>query len=103
MSINNSENNTNHLNTSDLARAYAERTGTTIKDSKVAVEAMLQVIADALVEGKEVALHNLFKIQVVERSAHKNYSGLVGGYVDIPARKKLTIKAYKPFSEQLNG
>lgn len=83
------------LNKQELVGLVAEEIGTTKKEAKVALEAVVEVIRTQLKEGKAVNLTSFakfFPVEVAERTA---FNHLVGREITTPAHTKYKAKMSK--------
>ena len=79
----------------DLVSEVASRTGVTKKDTKAAVKATLEAVADFLRGGDSVALVGFGTFSVRERAARKGRDLRTGKEIDIPAKAYVRFKASK--------
>ncbi len=84
------------MNKSELIDAIAQKSGLSKVDSKKALDATLDAIADELKSEGKVVLVGFGTFSVVERSARKGINPRTKETIDIPAKK--TVK-FKPGSE----
>lgn len=90
------------MNKTELVNALAERTGATKKDSKEALEAVIGIITDALVEGDKVSLTGFGTFEVRERAERQGHNPQTGEPMTIPARLAPVFKAGKPLKDAVN-
>jgi len=81
------------MNKSELVAQVADSSGLTKKDSSKAVEAVFEVITNALQSGDKVQLVGFGNFEVRERAARKGRNPQTGGEIDIAASK---VPAFKP-------
>ncbi|MGB4567982.1 MAG: HU family DNA-binding protein [Dysgonamonadaceae bacterium] len=84
------------MNKSELVDAIAQKSGLSKVDSKKALDATLDAIADELKSGGKVVLVGFGSFSVVERSARKGINPRTKETIDIPAKK---VVKFKPGSE----
>lgn len=84
------------MNKSELVDAIAQKSGLSKVDSKKALDATLDAIADELKSGGKVVLVGFGSFSVVERSARKGINPRTKETIDIPAKKAVK---FKPGSE----
>lgn len=91
------------MNKETLIAKVAEATGTTKKDAKVQVDAVLDAIVNGLQEDGEVSFvgFGTFKAVHVEERTHRNPKD--GSEVVKPAHKKVKFKAGKALKELVNS
>ena len=87
------------MNKSELVDAIAQKSGLSKVDSKKALDANLDAIADELKSGGKVVLVGFGSFSVVERSARKGINPRTKETIDIPAKKAVK---FKPGSELSN-
>ena len=84
------------MNKSELINAIAEKSGLSKVDSKKALDATLETIAEEVKAGGKVVLVGFGTFSVSERSARKGINPRTKQPIDIPSKK--TTK-FKPCSE----
>lgn len=87
---------------SELVDAIASKTGLSKKDSEAAIEAVTDVVTDALQKGDEVALTGFGTFKVTKRAARKGINPLTKQPLDIPASNAPKFKAGKALKEAVN-
>ena len=93
---------TNKVTNQDFINAVAEKTGLTKKDSRVAIDAVLEVIVENLGKGKEVSLPNhVGKFVVTERAERKGRNPQTGEEITIPAHNSVSFKAGKTLKDAI--
>jgi DNA-binding protein HU-beta len=83
----------NALNKTELITKVAELADLSKKDASQAVDAVFDVISEALQSGDKVQLVGFGNFEVRERSARKGRNPQTGVEIEIPAGK---IPAFKP-------
>lgn len=91
------------MNKGELAEKYMEEMGGSKAEADRAVDAVFDLIQEALKKGKEVKISGLGTFKVVKRKARTGRNPQTGDAIKIPARKKLVLKASKSFMEELNS
>lgn len=81
------------MNKTELIHRVAELTQLTKKDSQKAVDAVLQVITEALKCGEKVQLLGFGNFEIRERSARSGRNPQTGEVIEIAASK---VPAFKP-------
>ncbi|NMB49952.1 MAG: HU family DNA-binding protein [Bacteroidales bacterium] len=84
------------MNKSELVDAIAQKSGLSKVDSKKALDATLDAIANELKSGGKVVLVGFGTFSVVERSARKGINPRTKETIHIPAKKAVK---FKPGSE----
>lgn len=88
---------------SELTRAISERTGLTLRDSAVALDAALETIAGELADNGKVQLTGFGSFIVKERAAHMGRNLATGEPVEVPAFRTVQFKVGKLLKERVNG
>lgn len=81
------------MNKADLINKVAERTSLTKKDSEKAVNAVIEAIEEALVNGQKVSLVGFGTFEVRPRQARIGRNPQTGETIEIPASK---VPAFRP-------
>ncbi|MCK4278926.1 MAG: HU family DNA-binding protein [Desulfurellaceae bacterium] len=89
------------LNKTELARVLAEKTDNSIKDSSQMIDALLDIIAESLSQGKEVNISGFGKFYMSKRGARKGRNPRTGEDIEIEARQLPAFKAGKNFKEKV--
>jgi DNA-binding protein HU-beta len=89
------------MNKTDLITKVAEVSELSKKDATKAVEAVFDVITEALQSGDKVQLVGFGNFEVRERSARKGRNPQTGAEIDIEASKVASFKAGKTLKEGL--
>jgi len=87
------------MNKGEFVDELAERTGMTKKDSKKALDSTLEVITDALEDGKEVMFTGFGKFEPRVRKATERINPQTGEMIDVPAKVVPKFKAGKTLRE----
>ena len=86
----------------ELISAIAEQTNFTKKDTGACVEALLDVIANALAEGDSVAITGFGKFSVSERAARTGRNPQTGEPIEIEAKRAPKFSAGKSLKDIVN-
>ena len=86
-----------------LTDAVAAKAQMTKKDAAAAVDAVLEVIAEALASGDDVKITGFGGFEVKERAAREGRNPKTGEKVDIPASKCVAFTAGSTLKEKVNG
>ncbi len=81
------------MNKADLVNKVAEATELSKKDTARVIDALFEVITEALQQGERVQLVGFGNFELRERSARKGRNPQTGEEIDIPASK---VPAFKP-------
>ena len=85
----------------DIIEQLAEQTGLSKKDSKAAVEAMLDYMAKNLKKGNIIDVAGFAKLEVKKRPAREGRNPATGEKIKIKASKKLKFTAKKALKESV--
>ena len=86
----------------ELVEQVAAKTGLTKADSNRAVDAIFDVIKEALVKGDRVPINGFGTFVVSKRAAREGRNPRTGETVKIAARKAVTFKAGSALKESVN-
>lgn len=89
------------MNKAELINRVAEVSDLTKKDATSAVDAVFDVISQALANNEPVKVNNFGNFEVRERAARKGRNPQTGEEVDIPAGRKPAFKPGKLLKEQI--
>ena len=90
------------MNKAELIAAIAAKTGDTKKGAEASVNAFVDVITDALIEGDKVQLVGFGSFEVRKRAARKGRNPQTKEEIKIPASKAPVFKAGKALKELVN-
>ena len=91
------------MNKAELIAAIAAKTGDTKKAAEASVNAFVEVVTDALVEGDKVQLVGFGTFEVRQRAARKGRNPQTKAEIKIPASKAPVFKAGKGLKDIING
>lgn len=91
------------MNKTDLINKVAELSNLTKKDSTVAVEAVLEALTQAFVEGDPVKLIGFGTFDTRKRAARKGRNPQTNEEIAIPESKTPAFKAGKQLKELVNA
>ena len=91
------------MNKAELIAAIAAKTGETKKDAEAAVNALVEVVTDALVKGDKVQLVGFGSFEVRKRAARKGRNPQTKEEIKIPASKAPVFKAGKALKDLVNN
>ncbi len=86
-----------------LSEAVQNENGLLLKESREAVEAVLNIIKKALASGEDVLISGFGKFEVKQKSARKGRNPATGGELLLRPRKVVTFKISGKLKERLNG
>ena len=89
------------MNKSSLIAAVAQKAGLSKKDADIAVNAVLDVIADTLKEGDKVQIIGFGSFEVKERPERLGKNPQTGEVITIPASKAPAFKAGKALKDYI--
>ncbi len=90
------------MNKSELVAAISTKTGDTKKNSEASLNAMIEVITDALVKEDKVQLVGFGSFEVRKRAARKGRNPQTKEEIKIPASKAPIFKAGKALKDSVN-
>ena len=91
------------MNKAELIAAVAAKTGETKKSAEASVNAIVDVITGALVEGDKVQLVGFGSFETRSRAARKGRNPQTKQEIKIPASKAPVFKAGKAFKDLVNN
>jgi DNA-binding protein HU-beta len=87
------------MNKTELVQAVSERTELSRKDASEVVEAVFEVITEALANGEKVQLVGFGNFEIRERAARKGRNPQTGEVIDIAASRVPAFGAGKTLRE----
>ena len=90
------------MNKSELVAAISTKTGNTKKNSEASLNAMIEVITEALVKEDKVQLVGFGSFEVRKRAARKGRNPQTKEEIKIPASKSPVFKAGKALKDVVN-
>lgn len=90
------------MNKSELVANIAEKSGLSKADSTRALDAFLESVEDALVNGEKVQLVGFGTFETRERAAREGRNPRTKETINIPASTVPVFKAGKEFKERVN-
>ena len=91
------------MNKAELIAAIAAKTGDTKKAAEASVNAFVDVVTEALVEGDKVQLVGFGSFEVRKRAARKGRNPQTKEEIKIPASKAPVFKAGKALKDLVNN
>ena len=91
------------MNKAELIAAIAAKTGDTKKTAEASVNAFVEVVTNALVEGDKVQLVGFGSFEVRKRAARKGRNPQTKEEIKIPASKAPVFKAGKALKDLVNN
>ena len=90
------------MNKSDLIAAVAAKTGETKKSAETSINAIVDVISEALAKGDKIQLVGFWSFEVRQRAARKGRNPQTGKELKISAKKAPVFKAGKALKDAVN-
>ena len=90
------------MNKSELVAAISTKTGDTKKNSEASLNAMIEVITEALVKEDKVQLVGFGTFEVRKRAARKGRNPQTKEEIKIPASKAPVFKVGKALKDSVN-
>ena len=91
------------MNKAELIAAIVAKTGDTKKAAEASVNAFVEVVTNALVEGDKVQLVGFGSFEVRKRAARKGRNPQTKEEIKIPASKAPVFKAGKALKDLVNN
>ncbi len=91
------------MNTNELAQQIAGTHKLNEKQAKFLINKILQAIAGAAAEGKEVSLPGFGKFKIKDRPARTGRNPATGAAIDIAASKQIVFMPAKAIKDVLNA
>ena len=91
------------MNKSELIAAISAKTGETKKEAEATLNAFVEVITNALVEGDKVQLVGFGSLEVRKRAARRGRNPQTKEEIKIPASKAPVFKAGKALKDLVNN
>ena len=91
------------MNKAELIAAIAAKTGDTKKAAEASVNAFVETVTNALVEGDKVQLFGFGSFEVRKRAARKGRNPQTKEEIKIPASKAPVFKAGKALKDLVNN
>lgn len=90
------------MNKAELTRVIAEKAGATLSAAGDCLNAVLDAISEALVEGQEVSIPGFGTFKVAERAARTCRNPKTGETIEVAASKAINFKVSKALNDKLN-
>ena len=91
------------MNKTDLIAALAVRTGASKADAGKSLEAVLDIVQEALARGEEITLPGFGKFEVVETAQKQGRNPRTGAAVTIPAGKQPKFRPGAALKKAIGG
>ena len=91
-----------NLNKNELIKEMAARNGLTQKDNKEAVETLIEIIKETVVDEGKVQLSGFGVFEPRVRAAREGRNPRTNEVIQIPETKSVGFKVAKAFKESLN-
>lgn len=89
------------MNKDALAREIKENTGLTLKDSKAAIDAVVEAIVSGLKKEGSVAISGFGSFELVDKAEAQKRNPATQELVTVPAHKALKVKMSKTLKDSL--
>lgn len=86
----------------DLAREVAAQTGMSFAQAKMATDAVLEAMANAIIEAERLELRNFGVFEVAQQGKRKLKHPVTGKPIKVPPQKVVHFRAGKILKSQLN-
>ena len=87
----------------DVVNLVKAKTDLSVKTTSEVVDALLEVITEALADGDSVRFTGFGTFSVTERAARTGKNPRTGEVVEIAASKSVSFKAGKSLKDKVNG
>ena len=91
------------MNKTELIAAIAEKAELSKKDAEAALNAMVDAVTEALVQGDKIQLIGFGSFEVKERAARVGRNPKTGTEIEIPQTKTPVFKAGKALKDAVAG
>lgn len=91
------------MNKTELINAAAKKAGLTIKETDAALNAILEVVEDALIAGDKVQLTGFGVFQVTERAAREGRNPRTGEKLQVEASRGASFAPSSVLKKKLNN
>lgn len=90
------------MNKGELIKALAEKAGMTQKDAGIVLDAFVEVVTEALLNGQKVQLVGFGSFEVKEKAAREGINPKTKEKVQIAAFRAPVFKAGKAYKDRFN-
>ena len=90
-----------HVNRSELARAFAERIEATPREARETIDHLVDLITETVSKGEDVAISGFAKFRRVDRAARMGRNPATGEPVRIKAKRVAKITPLKAFKDAI--
>ena len=90
------------MNKTEFIKAVADKANLTQKDAAAAIDAFVDVIADALKAGDKVALANFGSFELKKKAAHQGFNPITKEAITIEASNAPVFKFGKTYKARFN-
>lgn len=87
------------MNHKDLINALSAHTGESKAKTENFLKGLADIVGDQLAEQGQITLHNIGTLRVVESAARTGRNPQTGEAIEIPAGKRIKLKAAKVLKE----
>ncbi len=90
------------MNKTEFIKAVAKKADISLKDATAAVEAYVEVVAEALKAGDKVAISNFGSYEIKDKPARDGFNPITKQHITIAASKAPVLKFGKSFKDMFN-
>ena len=90
------------MNKTEFIKAIADKAGLNQKDAGAAVDAFIDVVAEALKAGDKIAIAKFGTFELKEKAARQGFNPLTKQSIEIAASKSPALKFGKGFKDLFN-
>ena len=86
----------------ELAQELSEQSSLTYKQSKEAVDTLIEIVTQNLIDGENIEIASFGKLEVKERAAHQGVNPVTKEKIQIEASRNVSFKTARALKEKLN-
>jgi len=90
------------MNKTDIIRKVSKKTNFTLDNSAIAVDAFLETISEAMLNGEKITFQNIFTIEPVERAPRVSRNPQTGEPMKVPAKNSYRFRLAEAIKEAIN-
>lgn len=90
------------MNKNELLKLMAEKTEGSKKEAQAYLDSFVEVVKEAVLEGKDVNVTGLGKFSLKENAAREGHNPKTGEKIAIPASRGLKFKASSTIKKEFN-
>ncbi|MFC1888889.1 HU family DNA-binding protein [Thermodesulfobacteriota bacterium] len=91
------------MNKSDLARVLAEKNDISVKNAKMAVDKIFEIMCESLLRGQKIEIRGFGSLSIREYGAYTRRNPRTGELIDVKEKKNAFFKTGKDLKIRLNA